>query len=212
MCRSTLLSQDLCDSSLSDDHDGSLDVTGRKIGVDATINNILQELLAMIPRSVRTITYQVVSAVDLGVEVNNSGTVVKTAVSANAGGSNVVVAVGVVLDQRRDVGGLDERVAGASGQELVQHLADEAGGSGLVSLGGQVGLLGEVGGLGLVEAEGSAGGETVGHVDLDGEDALGVCSARALEEALVSGLIFTGSEPDELVLALGQVSRVVLLI
>jgi hypothetical protein len=211
VCRSTLLSQNLCDGSLGDDHDGSLDVASGKIGVDATIDDVLQEL-AMISKDVMESTYKVVSAVNLGVKVNNGGTVVKTAVGTNAGGSNVVVAVGVVLNQRRDVGGLDERVASASGQELVQHLADEASGSCLVSLGGQVGLLGEVGGLGLVEAESSAGGETVSHVDLDGEDALGVRSARALEEALVSSFIFAGSEPNELVLALGQVSRVVLLV
>lgn len=123
-----------------------------------------------------------------------------------------MVTVRVVLDQGRNVGGLDERVAGASGQELVQHFTDEAGGSALVSIGGQVRLLGEVGGLGLVEAEGSAGGQTVGQVDLDREDALGVRSARTLEEAFVAGFIFAGSEPDELVLAFSQVSGVVLLV
>jgi len=204
--RSTLLSHDLCNGSLGDDHDGSLDVTSREISVDASVNDVLQELLAMISKGNMGSTYKVVSAVDLGVKVNNGGTVVKTAVGTKFGSSNVVVAVGVVLDQGRDVGGLDERVAGASGQELVQHFADEAGGSGLVTFGGQVGLLREVGGLGLVEAESSAGGQTVGHVDLDGEDALGVRSAGTLEEAFVTSFILTGSEPDELVLALGQVS------
>lgn len=44
MCRSTLLSHDLGDGSLGDDHDGSLDVTGREIGVDATIDDVLQRI------------------------------------------------------------------------------------------------------------------------------------------------------------------------
>ena len=42
VCRSTLLSHDLCDGSLGDNHDGSLDVAGREIVVDANINNVLQ--------------------------------------------------------------------------------------------------------------------------------------------------------------------------
>lgn len=211
VCRSTLLSHDLGDGSLGDDHDGGLDVASGEIGVDATVNDVLQKIsedLEMIRRS----TYQVVSAVNLGVEVDNGGTVVKTAVSTQAGGSNEVVATGVLLNQGRNIGGLDERVAGASGQELVQHFTDEAGGSALVGLGGQVGLLGEVSGLGLVEAESSAGCKTVSHVDLDGEDALRVRGARTLEEAGVSILTLAAGEPDELVLAFGQVSRLVLLI
>ena len=48
--------------------------------------------LATISKYIRRIAYQVVSAVDLGVKVNNGSTVVETTISANAGGSDVVAA------------------------------------------------------------------------------------------------------------------------
>ena len=60
--------------------------------MNATVDEVLQEL-AMISEGIMGSTYKVVSAVNLGVKVNNGGTVVKTAVSTQAGGPNVVVAI-----------------------------------------------------------------------------------------------------------------------
>ena len=117
-----------------------------------------------------------------------------------------------VINQRSDVGGLHERVAGTTRQELVEHLGDKVSGNLLVGLCSQVRCLRDVSGLGLVEAESTGRGRTVGEVDLDSEDTLGVRSARSLEEACLSVWALAGSEQEKLMLALGQVSGVVLLV
>jgi hypothetical protein len=59
--------------------------------VNATINDVLQQL-ATIYKRVRKFTYQVISTVNFGVEINDGGTVVEPAVKTKAGGSSIVVA------------------------------------------------------------------------------------------------------------------------
>lgn len=152
--------------------------------------------------------YQVVHSVDLGIGVNNSGTILAAVVGAHLGGADKVVANGEGVVDGADVGGREEGQAGAGRGDGVDHGLDEHLGGLLVAGRLHVRVRRDNGVALGVDAQRARRGEAVGHVRGDGEDTLAGRGARAL---VVAGDVVgadVGGEEDGAVLALGEETRV----
>ena len=148
-------------------------------------------------------TYKVLSAVHLGVDVDNGATALKAIIDTHLSGGGVVHTRG----QRGDDGSgvevslqLEARIGGV---EVVDERLDEGTGSQTVTGSLQVGRLLEDSLLVLVNSENTSGGQTVGHVGGDIQDGASVGGTGAL--VVASGAVdLVGREEGHAVLALSQ--------
>lgn len=177
-------SQNSLRSIRSSDHDGSLSVTSRNLGVHASINN-----------------KQVLSTPNLGVRVDDalavvgrthlgSAKVVATATSR----SNKSLGSGVLGNTQDAV-----RLAGVL-EESVNHGSQSLN----ITLGVQERLLGHVGSSLRRDLDGADGGGTVGEVDLDANGVVGISTNGALD---MTGSAISGVDGSPEVQALTRLSH-----
>lgn len=148
-------------------------------------------------------THQVISSVDLGVEINNGRTALAAVIGTQLSSSGVVVAGGNGAKNSSDIGLGDELEAGTRGADIADQLLNE-GSSGLhITSSLHVRGLLDNGFLVGVEAQDTGRGSTVGEVSLDLKNRVLGGSARALVVASLA-VQLVGREEDSTVLSLSQ--------